>query len=129
MAATIRASTGMGAEAPQRLDLRVLKRPEQLALKGQRHVAHLVQEQGAAVGRLEETGTILAGVRERAPPVTEEQTLEERLGDGGAVDRYEGSFPARAQLMQRTSDQLLSGARLAANEDGTARPLPLGRSG
>jgi hypothetical protein len=59
-----------------------------------RQLADLVEEQRAAGGLLEEPGAIRARVGEGAFSVAEELALQERLGDGAAVDRHERAVPA-----------------------------------
>src|SRR5205814_2527117 len=58
---------------------------EELRLHAQRQLADLVEEHGAAVGRLEEAGARLRGAGEGAALVAEQLALEERLGERGAV--------------------------------------------
>ena len=63
---------------------------EQHALHAQRHLADLVEEDGAAIAHFELAGLVTVGAREAALHVAEQLGLEERLGDAGAVDRHEG---------------------------------------
>ena len=53
---------------------------------------------------------------ERPLLVPEQLALEQRLGNGGAVDRDKRKGRARAQLVDRLGDELLAGARLAVDQ-------------
>ena len=57
--------------AAQRPDFTFLQHPVQLHLHGQAHVANLVHEQGAAVGRLKQAAAILIGAGKRSAHVAE----------------------------------------------------------
>ena len=50
--------------------------------------------------------------------MAEELGLQQRLGEGGAVDRDEGLAPPRAAVVQRARHQLLAGAALAGDQHG-----------
>src|SRR6185436_9336330 len=79
------------------------------------------EEEGAAVGRFEGADPVRHGTRERAAHVPEELGLEQRLGDGGAVEGHERRTRARARVVERPRDELLAGATLARDADGDAR--------
>ena len=64
----------------------LLQRAQQLHLQVERQLADLVEEERAAVGRLELAGPRRDGAGEGALHVPEELTLDEVLGDGAAVD-------------------------------------------
>src|SRR5262245_44265612 len=68
-------------------DLAGFQRAQQLRLKALRQGPNLVQEQRAALGVLDESRPGTSCARERAFGVTEELRLEERFGEGRAVDR------------------------------------------
>ena len=77
MAAMTRTSTSTSSVPPTRRILLLLEGAQQLHLHGGRRLAHLVEEEGAAVGRLEEALLVLVGVREGALHVAEQLALEE----------------------------------------------------
>ena len=54
---------------------------------------------------------------EGASFVAEQLGLEQRVGEGGAVDRDERFAVARAAVVERAGDQLLAGAGLAEEQD------------
>ena len=74
----------------------LLEHAQQLHLQRQRQLADLVEEERAAVGRLEETRLVADGAGEGALHVAEELGLEQVLRDRRAVDRDEGARSARS---------------------------------
>ena len=69
-----------------------------------------------------------ASAGERALLVAEELGLEQRLGQGGAVDGDERPLRARAPRVQRPGEELLAGAALAFEQHGdVGRGRPLHR--
>ena len=98
------------AVAADALDGEVLNGAQQLGLRRQRQVGHLVEEQRAAVGVLELAAPALdAGGR---PFLDAEQLgLQQRFDQRGAVDRHERPVPPPAQLVNLAGDQLLARRR------------------
>ncbi|KJU76517.1 hypothetical protein N619_28195 [Ectopseudomonas oleovorans] len=94
-----------------------LNRAQQFDLHRQRQVGDFVEEQGAAIGRLEQPLLVFDGAGEAAFLVTEELALHQLRGNSAAVDRYERLFDARALLMDQACDQFLAAARFAADVD------------
>ena len=94
----------------------LLQRAQDLDLQRQRHLADLVEEQGAAVGRLEAARLVADGAGEGAAHVAEQLRLEQVLGDGAAVDGDERALGARRAAVELARDQLLAGAGLAGDE-------------
>src|SRR6185312_14535497 len=105
----------LGADAAQ---LALLQDAQELDLHRRWHLAHLVEEQGAAVGDLEEAAALGVGAGEGAAHVAEERGLEQRLGDGGARLGDEGLAAARTVVVDGAGDELLAGAALAVDDDG-----------
>ena len=79
------------ADAP---DLALLQHAEQRGLDGRRKLADLVEQQRPAVRLLEETALRRARVGERSLGVAEELALDQRRGNGTAVDRHERALGA-----------------------------------
>src|SRR6202012_424320 len=77
------------AIAADTLEAPLLKNPQQLHLHLQRHVADLVQEQGAALGELESAETGRQRAREGALFMSEQLALEEVRRNRAAIDRHE----------------------------------------
>jgi hypothetical protein len=99
-------------------DLAFLEDAEELRLHRRRGLADLVEEERAAVRRLEEPFPVAGGSRERAPSMPEQLALEEVLREGRTVHRDEEALAPRAPLVQGARDPLLAGAGLAGQEDG-----------
>ena len=104
------------ARAAEALELLLLEHAQELRLELDRDVAHFVQEERSAVGQLEAPDALRDRARERAALVAEELALEQARRDGGAVDLDEAALAPRAALVDRARDQLLAGARLAADQ-------------
>jgi hypothetical protein len=85
-----------------------------LGRAGQR--GELVQEQGAAVGFLEPALARLRGAGESARFVAEQLRLDQRLGQGRAVEGDERAVPASGKMVQALGDQLLAGTPLADHQ-------------
>jgi hypothetical protein len=79
-------------------------------------LADLVEEHGAAVRHLEPAAPFGHRAGERAPFVTEQLALEQRLGERRAVDRDERPVRARTVGVDRGRDQLLARSAFAAKE-------------
>ena len=97
-------------------DLAVLQHPQELDLRGQRHVAHLVEEERAAVGVFELAHAVRRGVGEGPFDVAEQLALQNVLAQGGTVQGHEGLVLPRAVLVDGLGDELLAGAGLALDE-------------
>src|SRR5713226_1271730 len=107
---------GRGLVGAQRLVSVFLQDAQQLALRQERDVRHLVEEQRSALRGLEASLALLHRSGERAALVAEQLRLEEGLGKGGAVDGHERLGVARALRVERARDQLLAGAALAGDQ-------------
>jgi hypothetical protein len=110
LAAITRTSTFFTPARSQGLDLLLLEHPQQLRLRGHGHVAHLVEEERAAMGEHE----LAVG----AAALAEELALELVLGDGGHVHADEGAVGARARRVHRLGEHFLAGAGLAQQQHG-----------
>ena len=87
------------SRAAHALDDAVLQHAQQLHLHRQRHLVHVVEEDGAAFGHLEAARAVLDGAGEGAALVAEELGLDERLGEDGAADGDERLVPPVAGLV------------------------------
>ncbi len=106
------------AGASQPPDHALLQHLEELGLERLRQEADLVQEDRAAVSRLEQPRLGLAGVREGAALEAEKLRLDEGLGDGRAVDVDERAACPRPHPVQDAGDETLAAPRLAQEEHG-----------
>src|SRR4029079_12483173 len=100
-----------------------LEHAEELRLELRRHLPDLVEEERAAVREVEEALLEVARVGERALLVAEEETLEELLGNGAAVEVDERAFGARALRMEVARHDLLVRAGLALEQHGGGAAL------
>src|ERR1017187_10538797 len=103
--------------AAQAAELAVFEDAEQLGLGGGRHLADLVEQQRALLGEFEAAGAALDGPGECAFLVAEDLALDQRLRDGGAVDRDEWLQAAGAEVVQAAGCEFLAGAALAGDQD------------
>ena len=116
VAATIRMSTRCVPLAADPLDREILNGPEQLGLRRQRQVRYFVEEQRAAVGRLELAASS-ADAGGRALLDAEQFGLEQCFDQRGAIDGDERAVAPPAQLVNLACDQFLADAALAFEEN------------
>jgi hypothetical protein len=93
----------------------LLQHAQDLGLRGGRHVADLVEEDGAAVALLELAQALRGRAGERAALVPEELAFDEILRDRRAVDRDVGLGRAMAVAVQAARHEFLAGAALAGD--------------
>ena len=108
------------AFGPDGVDLALLQGAQQLDLDVQRQLAHLVEEQGAAVRLLELAQVLVGGAREAALLVAEQDALHEVLGDGAAVHRHERLAGPVRGAMDRAGDDFLADPAFAGDQDRNA---------
>src|SRR5262249_27732413 len=104
--------------AANTLESLLLEHTQHLGLGGQRHVADLGQEEGAAVALLELADAAAIGTGERALLVAEQLALQQVLRNGGAVEGQKWGLSAGAVLVDSAGDELLAGAALPGYEHG-----------
>ena len=80
---------------PDPLQLARFEEPQKQRLHPQAHLPHFVEEERAAVRRLELADLVAICAGEAALDVPEQLGLEQRLGQPGAVDRDERTATAR----------------------------------
>ena len=111
--ATMRASTRRGLSSPTRRARRSPHAVEPCAPDPDRRFR---QEDGAAVGELEETGLLRRGAGERAAGVPEELGLVQFFRKRCTVDGDESIRRPAAQFLQSAREELLAGAGFAGDE-------------
>src|ERR1700688_3489988 len=104
-----------GAAAANRGIFALLQHPQKPGLRLHRHVADLIEEEGASLGLLEAPGGTLIGARERPFFVAEQFALDEIAGNCRHVDGDERAFLAFAVVMKCARDKLLAGASYEDN--------------
>ena len=97
-------------------DLAALKHPQQFGLQRHRHLADLIQEQGAAMRLEEATFSARAGAGKGAAQVTEELRLEKVRGERCAVDCDEGFVPPCAAEVKGARRELFARPRCACDQ-------------
>ena len=90
---------------------------QELGLQPQRHLADLVQQQRALVGRLELAGLLAIGAGECALLMTEELRLQQLAGQRRAVDLEELLGDPWGRLVDRAGHDFLAHTALAAQQD------------
>src|SRR5690554_2593640 len=93
-----------------------LKRAEKLRLKANRRFRDLVEEEGPAVGFLEEALPRLDGAGKCALGVTKELALEERLRERRAIHRDEGFIAPIGVGVNCPRDEFFTCAALTRDE-------------
>jgi hypothetical protein len=93
-----------------------LEHAEKLRLRRRAHLADFVEQQRTAVGRLELADLAVRGAGEGPFFVTEQLALQQRLGEGGAVEAHKRSGLPRARKMQRPCHQFFAHTALAAHQ-------------
>ena len=96
----------------------LLQHAQQLDLHHGRHIADLVQEEGAAAGLLEASAPVADRSGVGPAHVSEELALEQVLRQRRAVDLHEGTGRPSAGLVHRTGHEFLAGAAFAPDQDG-----------
>ncbi len=102
-------------------DRAALEHAKKLGLHVRRHLADLVEEKSPAAGGLEVAGPLAIGAGERALLVTEQLTLDQRLGQRRAVQAQERPRPAGAEPVNALGDDFLSGPCFPGDEHGGLR--------
>src|SRR5215470_4468372 len=118
-------ATSASASDPSHLAL--LEHAEEALLHGGRRLAHLVEEDGASVGLLEETLALASGAREGAPGVAEQLGLEERVGKRATALGHERLVATRSVDVDEEGEELLARARLPEEEDSRVSVEDLAR--
>ena len=110
------------AAAADALHRALLEHAQQLHLHVGRHVADLVEEQGAAIGLLELALVLGVGAGERALFVAEQLGFEQFARDRAAIDRDERLAGAAALGVDGAGDDFLAAAARAGQQHrGVAR--------
>ena len=97
------------------------KHAQQASLGVGRHIADLVEKQGAPIGLFEPADAFLAGTCKGAFFMTEQLGLNQVFRDGGHVQGDARRAGARAVPMQCARNQFLAGAGGAVDQDGDVR--------
>jgi uncharacterized protein YoaH (UPF0181 family) len=105
-----------------RFELALLQHSQQLGLQRGRHLANLIEQQRAAVGKLQDAGAIGQRPGERSALVTEQLRLHQLRRNRRAVHLHERRVRALAVPVNRVGHQLLARAVLSLDQHaGVAR--------
>ncbi len=104
--------------AADALEFAVLDDAQDLFLHARRNRPELIEHERPAVRLFEAADVELRGAREGPGLVAEELGLEQRFGQGRAVDLDERPVPTIREVMQTRGDELLAGAAFADDEHG-----------
>ena len=85
-----------------------LEEPQQLHLHGQRHLADLVEEQGATICCLDQPRLVAVCAGEAAAHMAKKLALEQLGRQRAAMNRHERSVRSAATCMQRAGDEFLA---------------------
>src|SRR6266702_3349407 len=91
--------------------------PQQFGLQSQRHIANFVEKEGAPSRLTEFPLPLPVGSGERAPHVAEQLALQQRIGNGSAVDRHESSRHSAAFNMDGAGKDFFAAAAFPVNDD------------
>src|SRR5262249_59898069 len=97
-----------GPRATDPLHLPVLEDAQKLGLRLERHLADLVEEEGAPVGQLEASDAPRVRTRARALLVAEELALDQARRQGGTIALHERHVAASAPAMQGAGENPLA---------------------
>ena len=111
----------MGECPPYPVEFTVSQHAQQSGLGFRRHVADLVEKQGAAVRLFEATLATAVGAGECTLLVSEQFGFDQFPGNRCHVERDECTAGARTVPMQGSRHQLLAGAGCAADQHGDVR--------
>ena len=92
-----------------------------LDLRGHWHVAHLVEEERAAIGIFKLPNPVARRVGERASDVAKQFALQNIFREGRTVEGHKRLRLAGAVLVNRLGDKLFARARLSLDQDGRIR--------
>ena len=91
---------------------------QEFHLHVQGQVGHFVEEEGAAVGVLEEAEAVLVGAGEAAFFVAEEFAFHQVFGDGAAVYGHKGAVAPLGELVDTARGLFLTGTGFAGDIHG-----------
>src|SRR5205085_2359156 len=107
--------------AAESRDLALFENAQQLRLHGGRDLADLIKKDGAARRQLELADAALIRARVSALLVSEQFVLNQRVGNGRAVDGDEWRIAARAEVRTGAREEFFAGARFAEQQDRCRR--------
>jgi hypothetical protein len=107
-------STGTEATPPTTLDLFILKDPKQPDLRGDRQLAHLVEEYRPLVSPLEEAPLLRDGTGKCTLLMPEKLAVEQGLGNCAAVDLDKRTVFAGRRIVNQVCNDVLAESLITA---------------
>src|SRR5690349_19138028 len=95
-----------------------LQDAQQLHLRREGHVTDFVEQDRAALGRLEDAWPIEHRPGKRAARVSEQLAFDQGIGEGAAVDGDERTLRARGSAMDETSESFFADAAFSSDQNG-----------
>src|SRR5260370_38919989 len=108
----------VSSSTAQALELLFLEHAQQFGLQGLRDIAYFIQKERAFIGQLEAADFLRYGASERALLVAKKLAFQQIQRNGGAIQLYERTSAARADVVNRTRNQFLSCARFSLDQNG-----------
>src|ERR1700722_6012532 len=102
-----------GLVAAQPLELLFLQRAEQLRLQLQANVADFIEEQSAAIGKLQTAALLHQSAGKCTLLVSEELAFDQPGRNGSTIEPDKRSVPSWTQAMDCAGKQFFAGASLA----------------
>src|SRR5882724_3644345 len=103
-------------------ELLLLNHAQELGLKLDRQFANFVEEKRTAISGLKATYSMCQGSSKGASLMSKEFALDQRGGNGRAVDCYKTLLAAGACIMNGSCEDFLPCTRFASDEYGTIHP-------
>ena len=97
------------------VEMAVAEDPQQPGLQVKRHVADLIEEQGAAIGLLEAAAAHGLRAGEGTALMAKQLGLQQILGNSRRVDRHKGPVGTWRMLVQCAGHQLFTRTRFAGD--------------
>jgi len=110
-----------GGGLAERRNFPVIEETEQFGLEIEAHLAHLVEEERAAIGASDESELVTIGAGERAAAVAEQLAFEQLAWNGCAVEGDERPLSAVGEVVNRPRENLFTSAALARDQHGDFR--------
>jgi hypothetical protein len=107
----------MRASTAQALELLFLKNTQEFGLQAGRNISHLVQEQGSLVGHFEATNLLRDSAGKSALLVAKKLAFQKIEGNSSAIQLYERASTTRAEIVNRASDEFLTGTGFSLNQN------------
>ena len=106
-----------GPEITDGNDALFLKNAQELGLKMEAEFTDFVEEEGPTIGGANEAKRIAGSASEGSLYVAEQLALEQRVAEGGAIDRDKGLLGARRIAVDESREHFLAAARLSQDHD------------